>query len=62
MFLHGWGILLQVHCGGFIPVVVGGCHHLGCRVAVGSIASHHGYHTQKEISPCCAAYHHRGVI
>jgi hypothetical protein len=47
MFLHGRGVLLRVHRGGFVAVVVGGCSRSGCKVAVGSIASHHGHHTRK---------------
>jgi hypothetical protein len=58
MFLHDWGVLLQVHRGGFVAVVVGGCHHLGCKVAVGSIVGHRGCHTQKGIFLCCAACRH----
>jgi hypothetical protein len=61
MFLHGQGVLLQVHCGGSVAVVVGGCCHSGCRVAVGSIAGCHGCHTRRGISPCYVAYHH-GVV
>jgi hypothetical protein len=62
MFLHGQGVLLRVHRGGFVAVIVGGCHCLGCKVAVGSIAGHHGRHTRKGISPCCAAYRHGVAI
>jgi ABC-type tungstate transport system substrate-binding protein len=62
MFLHGRGILLQVHRGGFVAVVVGGYHRSGCKVAVGSIVGGHGRYTQKGISPCCVAYRHGGAI
>jgi Rieske Fe-S protein len=62
MFLHSWGVLLQVHRGGFVAVVVGGCHHLGCKVTIGSIAGHHGRYTWKGIFPCYAVRHHGGGL
>jgi hypothetical protein len=58
MFSHGRGVPLQVHHGDFVPVIVGGCRHSGYKVAIGSIASHRGHHTQKGIFPCCAVCRH----
>jgi hypothetical protein len=62
MFLHSQGVLLQVHYSGFVAVIVRGCYCLGYKVAVGSIASYHRYHTWKGIYPCCADYYHGVVI
>jgi hypothetical protein len=62
MFLHGWGVLLQVHRGGFVAVVVGGCRHLGYKVTVGSIAGYHGRYIRKGIFPCYAVCRHGGGL